>query len=40
VPDLEREHRRWAEIEELAARMTELADWTSAFLLSGSPLRL
>ncbi|MFI5589813.1 hypothetical protein ACIA5G_32520 [Amycolatopsis sp. NPDC051758] len=32
VPDLEREHRRWAEIEELTARLTELAGWTSAFL--------
>ncbi|RSD07962.1 hypothetical protein EIY87_45115 [Amycolatopsis eburnea] len=40
VPDLEREHRRWAEIEELTARFTELAEWTSAFLLSGTPLRL
>lgn len=39
VPDLEREHRRWAEIEELASRLTELADWTSAFLSrSGSAL--
>jgi hypothetical protein len=32
VPDLEREHRRWAEIEQLTARLTELAGWTSAFL--------
>ena len=40
VPDLEREHRRWAEIEELTSRLTELAGWTAAFLLSGSPLRL
>jgi hypothetical protein len=32
VPDLEREHRRWAEIEELTARLTELAGWTAAFL--------
>lgn len=40
VPDLEREHRRWAEIEELSSRMTELAEWTSSFLLSGSALRL
>ena len=40
VPDLEREHRRWAEIEELTARLHELAGWTAAFLLSGSPLRL
>lgn len=40
VPDLEREHRRWAEIEELTTRLTELADWTSAFLLSGASLRL
>jgi hypothetical protein len=32
VPDLEREHRRWAEIEELTIRLTELAGWTSAFL--------
>ncbi|WIV54696.1 hypothetical protein [Amycolatopsis nalaikhensis] len=40
VPDLEREHRRWAEIEDLLVRFTELADWTSAFLLSGEPLRL
>jgi len=32
VPDLEREHRRWAEIEELMARLDELAGWTSAFL--------
>ncbi|SEF37856.1 hypothetical protein SAMN05421837_11633 [Amycolatopsis pretoriensis] len=41
VPDLEREHRRWAEIEELTSRMAELAEWTSNFLsLSGSALRL
>ncbi|WP_460443063.1 hypothetical protein [Amycolatopsis stemonae] len=40
VPDLEREHRRWAEIEELTARLTELDEWTSAFLLSGSAVRL
>jgi len=41
VPDLEREHRRWAEIEELTTRLTELAEWTSNFLsLSGSALRL
>ncbi|OXM69324.1 hypothetical protein CF165_07245 [Amycolatopsis vastitatis] len=40
VPDLEREHRRWAEIEELTTRLTELAEWTAAFLLSGAPLRL
>ncbi|MFJ9787792.1 hypothetical protein ACIRSS_50035 [Amycolatopsis sp. NPDC101161] len=41
VPDLEREHRRWAEIEELTGRLTELAEWTSNFLsLSGSALRL
>jgi hypothetical protein len=32
VPDVEREHRRWAEVEGLLARMTELAGWTSAFL--------
>ncbi|WP_370963573.1 hypothetical protein [Amycolatopsis sp. cg9] len=40
VPDLEREHRRWAEIEELTGRFTELSEWTSSFLLSGAPLRL
>ncbi len=41
VPDLEREHRRWAEIEELVSRLAELAEWTSNFLsLSGSALRL
>jgi hypothetical protein len=39
VPDLEREHRRWAEIEELTSRLMELAEWTSSFLsLSGSAL--
>jgi hypothetical protein len=37
VPDLEREHRRWAEIEDLTTRLAELAGWTSAFL---SPLTL
>ncbi|MEV6824222.1 hypothetical protein [Amycolatopsis sp. NPDC051102] len=40
VPDLEREHRRWAEIEELTTRLTELAEWTSAFLSSDAHLRL
>ncbi|WP_410614920.1 hypothetical protein [Amycolatopsis sp. lyj-109] len=40
VPDLGREHRRWAEIEELTTRLTELSEWTAAFLLSGAPLRL
>jgi hypothetical protein len=40
VPDLEREHRRWAEIEELTSRLMELGEWTSAFLsLSGASLR-
>ncbi|WP_328649794.1 hypothetical protein OHS58_11570 [Amycolatopsis sp. NBC_00348] len=32
VPDLEREHRRWAEIEGLMSRLEELSDWTSSFL--------
>lgn len=34
VPDLEREHRRWAEIEALTTRLDELEGWTSAFLSS------
>ncbi|MFG1646981.1 hypothetical protein ACGFMK_42460 [Amycolatopsis sp. NPDC049252] len=41
VPDLEREHRRWAEIEALKSRLEELSGWTSSFLgsltLSGRP---
>jgi hypothetical protein len=34
VPDLEREHRRWAEIEGLMSRLEELSGWTSSFLSS------
>jgi hypothetical protein len=34
VPDLEREHRRWAEIEGLMSRLDELSGWTTSFLSS------
>jgi hypothetical protein len=32
VPDVEREHRRWEEVEGLTTRLDELSGWTSAFL--------
>jgi hypothetical protein len=38
VPDLGREHRRWAEVEDLTTRLTELDGWTSAFLAADREL--